>query len=134
MWVILYISEPTFQQDLETHERYWQLAKKVLIMLKLMDALYILYTNDALQRLKYIDDKDHIVLQVDVHKMTCKQARQYINNIINLSDSPMRLAIIHGYNHGTAISDLVRTRLKNGRIMKRVIHENNRGVTYLDVS
>ena len=103
-------------------------------MLKLMDALYILYTNDALQRLKYIDDKDHIVLQVDVHKMTCKQARQYINNIINLSDSPMRLAIIHGYNHGTAISDLVRTRLKNGRIMKRVIHENNRGVTYLDVS
>lgn len=103
-------------------------------MLKLMDALHILYTNDALQRLKYIDDTDRIVLQVDVHGMTCKQARQYINNIINLSDCPMRLAIIHGYKHGTAISELVRNSLENRRIMKRIMHKNNRGITYLDIS
>jgi len=42
--------------------------------------------------------------------------------------------VIHGYNHGTAIKDMVRNHLDNKRIMDRAADQFNLGITYLAIA
>ena len=103
-------------------------------MSKFMSALHTLYTPDDLKRFKCVDTAGQATVWVDVHGMTCRQARRLIDNLINLSDCSLRLAVIHGYNHGTALSKMVRNDIDNKRILTRVGCKYNPGITFLDIS
>ena len=103
-------------------------------MPSMMEGMRSLYPVKDVRRLTYAQSSGGDTVLVDVHGMKCWQAKQFINNIINLSNRPFRLTVIHGYNHGTAIMDMVRNRLDNKRIMERAADQFNLGITYLAIA
>lgn len=40
---------------------------------------------------------------IDLHGLTCKEARVFLSNVINLIDRPANIKVIHGYRRGTAL-------------------------------
>ena len=71
---------------------------------------------------------------VDVHGMKCRQAERFINNLINIARCQFVMTVIHGYNHGTTILEMVRNELNNRHIVNRYTDNYNRGVTYLAIA
>lgn len=69
--------------------------------------LKMIFTQKEIDRLKITEiDEEQIRTVADVHGMRCKQARRFINNIINIIRVTFQLIIIYGYNHGTAIKNM----------------------------
>lgn len=58
-------------------------------------------------------------ITADVHGMKCHEVKRFINNIINIVRIAFRLVIIHGYNHGTAIKDMLAQNFNNNHIYMR---------------
>ena len=70
-------------------------------------------------------------ITLDVHGLTCRKAKRFINNIINLTWGDCVVEVIHGYRHGTRIKDMLRQRFINPYIKRIVADQRNHGVTYL---
>lgn len=90
---------------------------------------FILSKND-MDRISLIS-KDEMRIIVDVHGMKCLQAKKIINNIINVVRIVFRLIIIHGYNHGTAIKDMLSQNFCNAHVSEKPLDPYNQGVTHM---
>ncbi len=103
-------------------------------MSSVMDTIHTLYSGDDLHRFTYSSITGHTKVLVDIHGMTCCAAKRYINNIINivstLSQNTCHMTIIHGYNHGTVLQQMVRNALVNKHITERIIDDKNPGITH----
>ena len=94
--------------------------------------LSLILSEDELSRLtinKTVDNCIQIV--VDVHGMKCYEARRFINNIINTVRCTVRLEVIHGYNHGTAIKDMLASDFTNAHIEELYLDQDNQGMTHM---
>ena len=60
---------------------------------------------------------------VDVHGLTCQEAKQFIRNIVNVTKGICIVKVIHGYKHGTKIKEMLRKRFMNPYI-KHIIGDN----------
>lgn len=99
------------------------------------EKIRLIFTSDEMSRLEIIEKKGIIIrIIVDVHGMRCYQARRFINNIINVARTTFQLVIIHGYNHGTAIKDMLAQKFRNSRIEKQHIDPYNQGVTCMFIA
>ncbi len=78
-----------------------------------------------------LNSKDEICMIVDVHGMKCSQAKRFINNIINVVRIVFRLIIIHGYNHGTAIKEMLAQNFSNNHIYEQFPDPRNQSVTHM---
>lgn len=97
--------------------------------------LKMVLSTQELNRLKITETSDGLLrITADVHGMTCHEARRFINNIINLVRVAFRLIIIHGYNHGTAIKDMLAWNFNNTHITERHPDPWNQGVTYMSIA
>lgn len=97
--------------------------------------LRMVFTNEEIGRLTINEiDENNIRIVADVHGMKCSQARRFINNIINTVRVASQLIIIHGYNHGTAIKDMLAQDFNNTHITEK--HQNlyNQGVTHMFIA
>lgn len=97
--------------------------------------LQMIFTNDEINRISIKEapgTKPQII--ADVHGMKCSQARRFINNIINTIHEAFKLIIIHGYNHGTAIKDILADNFCNSHIAEQYIDPYNQGVTHMLIS
>ncbi len=72
-----------------------------------------------------------IRITADVHGMKCYEARRFINNIINIVRTAFQLVIIHGYNHGTAIKEMLAQNFSNDHIYEQFPDPRNQGVTHM---
>lgn len=71
------------------------------------------------------------VLRVDLHKMKVWEATVYLNNVVNRTPKDIKeIVVIHGYNNGTALLDMVRNDFVNKRI-KMKLKGLNQGITSL---
>jgi len=94
--------------------------------------LKIILTNEEISRLTISEiDETKIRITADVHGMKCSQARRFINNIINTVRVAFQLIIIHGYNHGTAIKDMLAENFSNTHITEQHLDPYNKGVTHM---
>ena len=94
--------------------------------------LRMIFTEDEIHRLtitEYKNKKAHII--VDVHGMKCSQVRRFINNIINSVRTAFQLMIIHGYNRGTAIKEMLAHNFNNSNIIERYQDAINYGITHI---
>ena len=94
--------------------------------------LQMIFTNDEISRLSIKEapgTKPQII--ADVHGMKCSQARRFINNIINTIRETFKLIIIHGYNHGTAIKDMLAESFCNSHITEQFPDPYNQGITHM---
>ncbi len=97
----------------------------------LINRLSIILTKDELKRLTLNQNKNGIELIADVHGMKCFQAKRFINNILNLSNQKMKLTVIHGFHHGTAIKDMIKNGLENRHIINIYNDQKNIGRTFI---
>lgn len=103
--------------------------------MSLSEKFAAIYPCDEMTRIQVLQNANgEFSVVVDVHGMKCWQAERFINNLINIAQCPFVMTVIHGYNHGTAILEMVRTHLNNRHIANRYTDSYNRGVTYLAIA
>ena len=96
------------------------------------DRLKMILTQEEINRLKITEsNSEHIKIIADVHGMKCYEARRFINNIINIVRIAFQLVIIHGYNHGTAIKEMLAQNFSNDHIYEQFPDPRNQGVTHM---
>lgn len=94
--------------------------------------LRMVFTNEEISRLTISEiNEGRIRIVADVHGMKCNQAKRFINNIINTIRVTFQLIIIHGYNHGTAIKDMLAQNFINTHITEKHLDPYNQGVTHM---
>ena len=97
--------------------------------------LKMIFTQEEINRLKITEiDENKIRIIADVHGMKCSQARRFINNIINAVRVAFQLIVIHGYNHGTAIKDMLAENFSNSHIVEQHADFQNQGVTHMYIA
>lgn len=65
------------------------------------------------------------VVEVDIHGMTSEQARRELEKFLTrLSGGVTEVAVIHGYNGGKVLRDMVRNQLKHPRIASKLLTLN----------
>jgi DNA-nicking Smr family endonuclease len=70
-------------------------------------------------------------LEVDIHGMRREEAKQQLKLLLSrVDDSVSDVVVIHGYNQGTALLDMVRNELEHSRI-KQKFAGLNKGETLL---
>lgn len=103
--------------------------------MSLSEKFVAIYPCDEVTRIQVLQKNNgDLSVVVDVHGMKCWQAERFINNLINIARCPFVMTVIHGYNHGTAILEMVRTKLSNRHIVNRYTDNYNRGITYLAIA
>lgn len=99
---------------------------------KLINRFKMIFTNSEIERISFdMKDENIETIKVDVHGLKCASAKRFINNIINLIMDAFKLIVIHGFNHGTAIRDMLRGNFFNHKVENLFCIVENDGVTYL---
>ena len=94
--------------------------------------LKMVLTQSEMNRIKISESRSgKIRITADVHGMKCYEARRFINNIINIVRIAFQLVIIHGYNHGTAIKEMLAQNFSNDHIYEQFPDLRNQGVTHM---
>lgn len=101
----------------------------------LKSKLSLILTETELNRIS-INEKTNgkLLITADVHGMKCRDAKRFINNIINIIRAAFQLIIIHGYNHGTAIKDMLAQNFSNDHIYNQFPDPYNQGVTHMFIA
>lgn len=72
------------------------------------------------------------IVEVDIHGMTCQQAKRCLDSqLMRASGSVYRIKVIHGYNSGTELRDMVRKEYKKHKKVIRIELGLNQGETTL---
>jgi hypothetical protein len=98
--------------------------------LNLMNRFRLVLKKEDMERIRISDTNDEEII-VDLHELGTKEAMVLVNNIINLNRDNCNIKVIHGYNHGTALKDMINSRFKNPRIVSRHGVASNLGVTVI---
>ncbi len=94
--------------------------------------LRMIFSEDEIDRISINEESEMgINVTVDVHGMKCNNAKRFINNIINMIRVAFKLIVIHGYNNGTAIKDMLAESFSNIHIVNQFQDPYNLGVTYI---
>ena len=68
---------------------------------------------------------------VDLHGMRKNEAKNIINSILLMYNFEFSLMLIHGYNNGTVLKDMIQYEIHNKRITLKYMYKYNKGVTFL---
>lgn len=69
--------------------------------------------------------KKGTVLEADIHGMTCAEAKKELERLLSrVPQGVKEVDVIHGYNGGQVLRDMVRTQLKHPRISSKMISLN----------
>lgn len=101
----------------------------------IINQLSLVYSEKDLARIQI----QHLLngelnITIDVHEMSRFEARRFINNTIGIVHADFQLTVIHGYNHGTAIRDMLKSQFDNRHIRDRQLDPFNPGRTILSIA
>ena len=64
-------------------------------------------------------------LEADIHGMSAMQAKKALEQLLSRADDSLQeLVVIHGYNGGQALRDMVQRQLKHRRIAAKLLSLN----------
>lgn len=95
---------------------------------------FVMYGEQLRRVMVYDNENNDMVIRVDTHGMCKESAQKALNNIIAIVRSPFILDVIHGYNGGTAIKQMVQKDLKSPKIVGRRSPLKNPGETLLQIA
>ena len=98
------------------------------------ERLAFIFSVEELRRINVSVNKKRMMVVVDVHGLKTYEAKRFINNIINVIKTEFTLIVIHGYNHGTAIKDMLNGCFSNNHVKEKFGDSSNPGITYLLVA
>lgn len=101
----------------------------------LSEKLVVLFSKEEIDRIIVSRGEDgQTLIVVDVHGMRTHEANRFINNLINIAQTKFNLIVIHGYNHGTAIKNMLETHFSNPHVVNKHVDLSNPGRTHLCVA
>ena len=66
--------------------------------------------------------KADTVIEVDIHGLTAEDAKRRLEHLLsNAAPNVTEVRVIHGYNSGQILKDMVRQRLKHPRIQSKLV-------------
>ncbi len=92
-----------------------------------------LFTKEQLDRLKISGNK-HLKVTVDIHGLHKNAAKVFLNNLINCSRIAFTLIVIHGYNLGTVLKDMLTNEFNNPHVTEQHLLRDNPGATSMTIS
>lgn len=92
-----------------------------------------IFTDDEKNRVSVECGGQGTSLAVDVHKMSRVECMRFLKNLIALFRDSFSLTVIHGYNNGTVIRDMVRNEKLSPKVTSVRWDTHNDGVTRLCV-
>ncbi len=102
---------------------------------QIMERMTFILNGDDLHRVHVQrDNEGNIILVIDVHEMKVAEAKKILNHIIIMYRFPFKLRVVHGYNHGTAIKDMIAEQLDNKRIISKEVEVYNPGITTIQLA
>ncbi len=75
----------------------------------------MIFTKEELARITGIKHENIITLIVDVHGLKVKEAKRLLKNLMVLNLEGYDICVIHGFNHGTAIKEMISAALYHPR-------------------
>ncbi len=102
---------------------------------KSMERLSIIFSKSDMERIHTavaINGEEIIV--ADVHGMTGTSAKHFIKNIIALIKDEFLFTVVHGFNNGTVIRDMLRNDFQDNRVSSIRADDYNEGRTILSVN
>ncbi len=93
------------------------------------DKLRMILTEEEIGRIQMNIKNNETELTVDLHKLSVKQAQRLLKNIIAIDRGRVEMHIIHGYNHGTALKEMIAYDFSNPRIESKSTDKSNLGLT-----
>ncbi len=93
--------------------------------------LSILFTKEEINRIKERIMGGTKDITVDLHGLTVREARRMIGNLVALNRDECSFKLVHGYNHGTAIKQMIWNDFKNNRIVSMETEKRNPGKTVI---
>lgn len=73
-------------------------------------------------------------IRVDLHGMNRRNACRLIGNIISINRFPFLLDVIHGYNHGTVLKEMINNEKFSTRVINRECPAWNPGETLMSIA
>lgn len=103
---------------------------------EMKNKLAFLLTKEAYNNahFKFIETKDGLIVRFDTHGQSAREARRFINNIAATNRNPFFLHVIHGFNQGTVIKDMLRYENINPRFIRVKSQKGNPGESIIKVS
>ena len=97
--------------------------------------MQFIFTKEEIERIKEkIKENGHRTVVVDLHGLSVKKAHRMLLNLIALDRNGYDILAIHGYNHGTAIKNMITADLSSPRIQKKKTPAYNPGQTIISVN
>ena len=100
----------------------------------IIDKLLFLYNKEYIEQRVTMSvlptDMDQYT--VELHELKCKEAHKLVSHIIILNNSTCALRLIHGYNRGTAIKEMLWSDIRRDYNIENMYTEpGNPGVTIM---
>ena len=93
---------------------------------------FVVYGDDA-WRVR-VEQGSKPLIKYDAHGQTVGETRKALHNIIAATRDGVNLCVIHGYNGGTAIRDMLTAETISDRITDKHCYEYNPGRTWMSVA
>ena len=94
---------------------------------------FVIYGDDR-WRISIADSKGRPSICYDAHGQTVKAAKRNIHNIIAMARGGLELCVIHGYNGGTAIRNMLQNEMLSSRVTSKICPSHNPGRTWIEVT
>jgi DNA-nicking Smr family endonuclease len=102
---------------------------------EIMGRMGFVLHGDYLRRVRiYCNEEEETIISVDLHGMCKESAQRSLKNIIAIIRSPFILDVIHGYNGGTVIKELICNELHSPKIKGHSSPNWNPGETFLHIA
>lgn len=100
---------------------------------QILERMSFIISGNEFYRVKIEERNDIQYVIVDLHGMSCREANRIVRSIIAMFLFPFVLVLIHGYNSGTALKEMIRNSVANPRIQSKQSPSENPGITYVTV-
>lgn len=102
---------------------------------QLMTNMKMIFSEAELKRIECNTVIDGLAyVELDLHGLTYKKAERMVANVICVNRGRFVVKVIHGYNHGTVLKEMIMNETISSRISKRVSPVWNPGQTFLTVA
>jgi len=96
--------------------------------------MQLIFTKEEISRVKEkIRQNGTKEVIVDLHGLTVKKAQRMLTNLIAIDREGYDILAIHGFNHGTAIKNMISEDLKSARIAGKKSPSHNPGQTIISI-
>lgn len=100
---------------------------------RLLEKMQMILTVEEFVRCKLTEKDGEQCIEIEMHGLTRITGRRLVNNVINLTRGEYTIILIHGFNSGTVLKEMIRGTKLCSRVVKMMSPSHNPGVTYLKV-